>query len=133
MLHAILIINRCLADHDADGNLSLDEFCVAMHLIDQAKSGFVLPVTLPPELVPPSQRKMRRTSEVSALPAASSISSFNTGVISNNKSMTRVCDSNFFVNEIKLDFNKLDFLMDFKKIFCSKNIYDKIMCEKHAF
>ena len=53
-----------LADVDKDGNLSPDEFCVAMYLIDLAKSGHPLPVVLPPDLVPPSYRKMmRRPSE----------------------------------------------------------------------
>ena len=41
-----------LADYDKDGKLSADEFCVAMHLIDMAKSGETLPATLPMELLP---------------------------------------------------------------------------------
>jgi len=40
-----------------DGNLAADEFCVAMYLIDVAKSGQALPSTLPPGLVPPSMRR----------------------------------------------------------------------------
>lgn len=39
-----------------DGKLNVEEFVLAMHLVDMAKSGQPLPLTLPTELVPPSQR-----------------------------------------------------------------------------
>jgi hypothetical protein len=56
-----------LADFDNDGKLSVDEFCVAMHLVDKAKTGEVLPPTLPKELLPPSyRRKASLTSASSA-------------------------------------------------------------------
>ncbi|XP_075779517.1 intersectin-2 isoform X2 [Pelodiscus sinensis] len=45
-----------LADIDRDGQLKADEFVLAMHLTDMAKAGQPLPLTLPPELVPPSFR-----------------------------------------------------------------------------
>uniref|UniRef100_A0A671UUI1 Intersectin 2b n=1 Tax=Sparus aurata TaxID=8175 RepID=A0A671UUI1_SPAAU len=45
-----------LADVDKDGKLKAEEFILAMHLVDVAKSGHPLPLTLPTELVPPSQR-----------------------------------------------------------------------------
>ncbi|XP_019392851.1 PREDICTED: intersectin-2 isoform X1 [Crocodylus porosus] len=45
-----------LADIDGDGQLKADEFVLAMHLTDMAKAGKPLPLTLPPELVPPSFR-----------------------------------------------------------------------------
>uniref|UniRef100_A0A8C8S227 Intersectin 2 n=1 Tax=Pelusios castaneus TaxID=367368 RepID=A0A8C8S227_9SAUR len=45
-----------LADIDGDGQLRADEFVLAMHLTDMAKAGQPLPLTLPPELVPPSFR-----------------------------------------------------------------------------
>ncbi|CAN9506941.1 unnamed protein product [Ophioblennius macclurei] len=45
-----------LSDVDKDGKLKAEEFILAMHLVDMAKSGQVLPLTLPNELVPPSQR-----------------------------------------------------------------------------
>lgn len=35
---------------DKDGRLSADEFAIAMHLSEKAKSGLVLPRTLPAEL-----------------------------------------------------------------------------------
>ncbi|XP_053171996.1 intersectin-2b isoform X2 [Scomber japonicus] len=45
-----------LADVDKDGKLRAEEFILAMHLVDMAKYGQPLPLTLPTELVPPSQR-----------------------------------------------------------------------------
>ncbi|XP_029353307.1 intersectin-2b [Echeneis naucrates] len=45
-----------LADTDKDGKLKADEFILAMHLVDMAKSGQPLPLSLPTELMPPSQR-----------------------------------------------------------------------------
>ncbi|XP_043919490.1 intersectin-2 [Protopterus annectens] len=45
-----------LADIDRDGKLKADEFILAMHLTDMARSGQPLPLVLPPELVPPSFR-----------------------------------------------------------------------------
>ena len=63
---------RSLADIDTDGNLSPDEFCVAMYLIDIAKSGQSVPPVLPPDLIPPAYRRMRRPSETVSLPVAPS-------------------------------------------------------------
>uniref|UniRef100_A0A7N9AUS9 Intersectin 2b n=1 Tax=Mastacembelus armatus TaxID=205130 RepID=A0A7N9AUS9_9TELE len=48
-----------LADVDKDGKLKAEEFILAMHLLDMAKSGQPLPLTLPTELVPPSQRDLK--------------------------------------------------------------------------
>ncbi|XP_051879993.1 intersectin-2b isoform X3 [Pristis pectinata] len=48
-----------LADVDQDGKLRAEEFILAMHLIDMAKSGQPLPITLPPELTPPSFRSSK--------------------------------------------------------------------------
>ncbi|XP_069549849.1 intersectin-2b isoform X1 [Brachyistius frenatus] len=45
-----------LADVDKDGKLKAEEFILAMHLVDMARSGQPLPLTLPTELLPPSQR-----------------------------------------------------------------------------
>uniref|UniRef100_A0AAV2KEG3 Uncharacterized protein n=2 Tax=Knipowitschia caucasica TaxID=637954 RepID=A0AAV2KEG3_KNICA len=45
-----------LADVDKDGQLRADEFILAMHLVDMAKTGRPLPLTLPQDLVPPSFR-----------------------------------------------------------------------------
>jgi Cytoskeletal-regulatory complex EF hand len=57
------LVFRCLADIDVDGNLSPDEFCVAMYLIDMAKLGQPIPTVLPPGIVPPAYRRLRRASE----------------------------------------------------------------------
>lgn len=46
-----------LSDIDVDGNLSLEEFILASHLMDMAKSGRPLPSVLSSDLVPPSFRK----------------------------------------------------------------------------
>ncbi|XP_029451899.1 intersectin-2 isoform X2 [Rhinatrema bivittatum] len=49
-----------LADIDGDGKLKADEFVLAMHLMDMAKAGQPLPLTLPPEFVPPSYRGVKQ-------------------------------------------------------------------------
>lgn len=43
-----------LADINSEGQLSKDEFAVAMYLIRQQRKGDQLPTTLPPNLIPPS-------------------------------------------------------------------------------
>ncbi|XP_026174833.1 intersectin-2a [Mastacembelus armatus] len=53
-----------LADVDKDGQLRADEFILAMHLVDMAKTGRPLPLTLPQELVPPSLRGGIKPSEL---------------------------------------------------------------------
>jgi epidermal growth factor receptor substrate 15 len=45
-----------LADINSEGQLSRDEFAVAMYLIRQQRKGDQLPTTLPPSLIPPSLR-----------------------------------------------------------------------------
>lgn len=45
-----------LADTDGDGFLDMDEFALAMHLIQVKLEGHDLPVELPEHLVPPSKR-----------------------------------------------------------------------------
>ena len=41
---------RELSDIDKDGRLTLDEFLIALHLLEKAKKGIPVPRTLPPEL-----------------------------------------------------------------------------------
>ncbi|KAM9338901.1 intersectin-2-like [Symphorus nematophorus] len=53
-----------LADVDKDGQLQGDEFILAMHLVDMAKTGRPLPLTLPQDLVPPSLRGGNKSSEL---------------------------------------------------------------------
>ncbi len=57
-----------LADIDADGRLTCDEFVVAMHLIDCVKAGDPVPTVLPPDLIPPSYRRKRSLSGSAAVP-----------------------------------------------------------------
>ncbi|XP_027557615.1 LOW QUALITY PROTEIN: intersectin-1 [Neopelma chrysocephalum] len=60
-----------LSDIDQDGKLTAEEFILAMHLIDVAMAGQPLPPALPPEFIPPSFRRVRSGSGISA---ASSVS-----------------------------------------------------------
>ncbi|CAL8313742.1 unnamed protein product [Lota lota] len=53
-----------LADVDRDGQLRADEFILAMHLVDMAKTGHPLPLSLPQDLVPPSLRSGGKGSEL---------------------------------------------------------------------
>ncbi|KAM3603289.1 uncharacterized protein V6R79_019927 [Siganus canaliculatus] len=53
-----------LADVDKDGRLQGEEFILAMHLVDMAKTGQPLPLTLPQDLVPPSLRGGHKSSEL---------------------------------------------------------------------
>ncbi|KAK5640414.1 hypothetical protein RI129_011225 [Pyrocoelia pectoralis] len=55
-----------LSDMDSDGRLGCEEFVLAMHLCEQALQGVQPPVTLPPDLVPPSFRRGVRTNSVSS-------------------------------------------------------------------
>jgi Ca2+-binding EF-hand superfamily protein len=61
-----------LADIDADGRLTCDEFVVAMHLIDCVRAGDPVPTVLPPDLIPPSYRRKRSLSGSAAVPTAAS-------------------------------------------------------------
>lgn len=47
-----------LADYDKDGQLTEEEFALAMHLINVRLEGHALPDDLPDHLIPPSQRSM---------------------------------------------------------------------------
>lgn len=47
---------------DSDGRLGCEEFVLAMHLCDMAKSGDIIPTTLPLELIPPTFRRQRQSS-----------------------------------------------------------------------
>ncbi|XP_008944090.1 PREDICTED: intersectin-1-like, partial [Merops nubicus] len=60
-----------LSDIDQDGKLTAEEFILAMHLIDVAMSGQPLPPVLPPEYIPPSFRRVRSGSGVSAASSGS--------------------------------------------------------------
>ncbi|MEQ2167559.1 hypothetical protein GOODEAATRI_005291 [Goodea atripinnis] len=61
--HERLLV-RSLADVDKDGQLRAEEFILAMHLIDMAKTGHPLPLSLPQDLIPPSLRGGIKSSEL---------------------------------------------------------------------
>ncbi|XP_017772546.1 PREDICTED: intersectin-1 isoform X2 [Nicrophorus vespilloides] len=50
-----------LSDMDSDGRLGCEEFVLAMHLCEQASLGTMPPTALPPDMIPPSFRRMPRT------------------------------------------------------------------------
>ena len=59
-----------LADINSEGQLSRDEFAVAMYLIrQQRRPGITLPATLPSNLVPPSMRNQARAPPQPTAPA----------------------------------------------------------------
>uniref|UniRef100_A0A1A8FG31 Intersectin 2a n=2 Tax=Nothobranchius korthausae TaxID=1143690 RepID=A0A1A8FG31_9TELE len=53
-----------LADVDKDGQLRADEFILAMHLVETAKTGRPLPLSLPQDLIPPSLRGGLKSTEL---------------------------------------------------------------------
>ncbi|CAE1260660.1 unnamed protein product [Acanthosepion pharaonis] len=54
-----------LSDVDSDGKLSCDEFCIALHLIEVARTGQPLPNKLPPSLHPGNMSRGSRSSSLS--------------------------------------------------------------------
>ncbi|XP_065226196.1 intersectin-2 isoform X2 [Planococcus citri] len=59
-----------LADIDGDGQLTCEEFVLAMYLCDQAKAGKEIKSPLPPELMPPTFVKKTRQNSVSSTGSA---------------------------------------------------------------
>ena len=47
-----------LSDLDKDGNLDLEEFTIAMHLVEEFLSKQEVPATLPPDFIPPSKKNL---------------------------------------------------------------------------
>lgn len=73
------MIYRALADTDADGRLSCEEFVLALHLCDMARAGETLPPSLPPNLVPPTLRRVRNNSLTSSEQGDLSATGINQG------------------------------------------------------
>ena len=53
---------------DKDGQLNIEEFALAMHFVELAKCGQVLPPTVPPELLPPSFQSRQAPNTFSPVP-----------------------------------------------------------------
>lgn len=68
-----------LSDIDGDGQLTREEFILAMHLTNQVRSGQDLPIELPQDLVPPSYRRARSISATSVNSATSASSTVSGG------------------------------------------------------
>jgi len=64
-----------LSDIDGDGQLTREEFILAMHLTNHVRSGQNLPAELPADLIPPSYRRTRSISATSVHSVASAGSS----------------------------------------------------------
>lgn len=62
-----------LSDIDGDGQLTREEFILAMYLTSEVRAGRELPSELAPELVPPSYRKVRANSTTSIQSASSGL------------------------------------------------------------
>uniref|UniRef100_A0A6G1SIY0 Intersectin-1 n=1 Tax=Aceria tosichella TaxID=561515 RepID=A0A6G1SIY0_9ACAR len=83
-----------LSDIDGDGQLTREEFILAMHLTNQARAGQPLPQELPVDLVPPSYRRTRSISTTSVHSAASSVGSISEQVPSTIASVTAASSIN---------------------------------------
>lgn len=62
-----LFLFRSLADIDHDGQLTCEEFVLAMHLCDLAKAGKELKSPLPPDLLPPTFVKKTRQNSITSV------------------------------------------------------------------
>jgi hypothetical protein len=58
---------RQLSDIDNDGQLTCEEFVLAMHLCDTAKAGKDVKTPLPPDLIPPTFRKKSRQNSLTSV------------------------------------------------------------------
>ena len=68
-----LFYGRGLVDLNRDDHLTIDEFAIAMHLIQRKSAGEELPKTLPPSLIPPSLRSQFASKIPPALPRSPTI------------------------------------------------------------
>lgn len=84
-----------LSDIDGDGQLTREEFILAMHLTNHVRSGQNLPNELPSDLVPPSYRRTRSISTTSVHSATSVGSSTSaSGVNINDEQLSQGKSSN---------------------------------------
>lgn len=78
-----------LSDIDGDGQLTREEFILAMHLTNHVRSGQTLPAELPADLVPPSYRRTRSISATSVHSAGSSASGGTIGASTNDDQVSQ--------------------------------------------
>lgn len=105
--HSVLAQIWRLADLDADGKLSCEEFVLAMHLCDVTKLGQTIVVPLPADLIPPSYRKHRRgtTDDIAAV-VSSNVDSRRSSVtspVNNQVSFEEKRKENFERGQIELN------------------------------
>lgn len=62
-----------LADLNGDGQLDVQEFAIAMHLVHLASAGRELPKALPYDLIPPNRRAGRAAPPVPSAPPAAAV------------------------------------------------------------
>lgn len=62
----IFVTCRTLSDIDGDGQLTCEEFVLAMYLCDSAKAGKEIKSPLPPELLPPTFVKKSRQNSITS-------------------------------------------------------------------
>jgi len=72
-----------MSDINKDGRLELDEFIIAMHLIDLVKSGVTLPAVLPQDMIPAKFRNINltRSDSIGSGGRSSSISEDPSGML----------------------------------------------------
>lgn len=106
-----------LSDYDNDGKLSLEEFILAMHLCDYAKTGNTLPSVLPAELIPKprsSSFNMPQPSSLdSLLPALGPLVGSNQ--ISNPVDQTAAMIAKSFEDRRKENFEKGNAVLEAKR------------------
>ena len=77
-----------LSDIDGDGQLTREEFILAMHLTNQVRAGNQLPTELPADLLPPMYRKTSVTSLHSNVSSAASAGAANDDQLSQKSDTT---------------------------------------------
>lgn len=55
-LFSVVLVCRSLADTQRTGKLTKEQFCLAMHLIQEKVKGVDPPQSLTPDMIPPSER-----------------------------------------------------------------------------
>lgn len=80
-----------LSDIDGDGQLTREEFILAMHLTNHVRSGQSLPNELPSDLIPPSYRRTRSISTTS-VHSATSLNSATSSNLNEDQTLHKTSD-----------------------------------------